>query len=62
VPLLEVRDLGVTFTVEDREIPAVRGASFTIDRGETVGLVGESGSGKSVTALSIMQLLPYRSP
>jgi microcin C transport system ATP-binding protein len=57
--LLEVRDLGVSFAVDDGEIEAVRGASFTIDRGETLGLVGESGSGKSVTALSIMQLLPY---
>src|SRR5205823_4970675 len=58
-PLLEVRDLAVSFTVDDGEVPAVRGVSFTIDRGETLALVGESGSGKSVTALSIMQLLPY---
>jgi microcin C transport system ATP-binding protein len=58
-PLLEVRNLGVSFAVDDGEVEAVRGASFTIDRGETLGLVGESGSGKSVTALSIMQLLPY---
>src|SRR5213083_499287 len=57
--LLEVNDLGVTFAADGVEIPAVRSASFTIDRGETLGLVGESGSGKSVTALSIMQLLPY---
>ena len=57
--LLEVNDLAVTFAADGVEIPAVRSASFTIDRGETLGLVGESGSGKSVTALSIMQLLPY---
>ena len=53
--LLEVRDLQVSFG----EAPAVRGVSFHIDAGETVALVGESGSGKSVTALSVLQLLPY---
>jgi microcin C transport system ATP-binding protein len=58
VPLLEVRDLSVSFDAPDGEVQAVRGASFTIDRGETIALVGESGSGKSVTALSILQLLP----
>ena len=58
-PFLEVEDLSVTFRVEDREIPAVRGVSFDIDRSETLALVGESGSGKSVTALSVLQLLPY---
>jgi microcin C transport system ATP-binding protein len=58
-PLLEVCDLSVSFAVEGREIEAVRRASFQIERGESVALVGESGSGKSVTALSIMQLLPY---
>ena len=57
--LLEVRDLAVAFAVEGGETLAVRGASFAIDRGQTLALVGESGSGKSVTALSIMQLLPY---
>ena len=53
--LLEVRDLHVSFG----ETPAVRGLSFDIEAGETLALVGESGSGKSVTALSILQLLPY---
>ncbi len=57
--LLEVRDLTTRFRVEKREIDAVRNVSFDLDKGETVALVGESGSGKSVTALSILQLLPY---
>ncbi len=56
--LLEVSDLAVTFSADGRETPAVNGASFAIREGETLALVGESGSGKSVTALSIMQLLP----
>ena len=58
-PLLSVRDLSVSFRVGKREIEAVRHISFDLERGETLALVGESGSGKSVTALSIMQLLPY---
>jgi microcin C transport system ATP-binding protein len=58
-PLLRVRDLGVVFHQGGKTTMAVEGASFTIDRGETVALVGESGSGKSVTALSVMRLLPY---
>jgi microcin C transport system ATP-binding protein len=57
--LLEIADLSVTFGRGDGQVKAVRGASLHIERGETLGLVGESGSGKSVTALSIMQLLPY---
>src|SRR6266403_6159698 len=58
-PLLSVRDLSVTFTTGGHVVEAVKHISFNIDRGETVALVGESGSGKSVTALSILQLLPY---
>src|ERR1700689_5015178 len=57
--LLAVRDLSVNFDIGRTRIEAVLGGSFEIARGETVALVGESGSGKSVTALSILQLLPY---
>ncbi len=59
--LLEVRDLSVTFGGwrGAHPVEAVKRVSFTLDRGETLALVGESGSGKSVTALSILQLLPY---
>ncbi len=57
--LVEIEDLHVRFRVEHGAVDAVRGASFNLDKGETVAVVGESGSGKSVTALSILQLLPY---
>ena len=57
--LLAIDDLGVRFHIETEPVEAVRGASLRIERGETVALVGESGSGKSVTALSVLQLLPY---
>ena len=57
--LLEINNLSVTFGEGRRAVEAVRGISFSINRGETLALVGESGSGKSITALSIMQLLPY---
>jgi microcin C transport system ATP-binding protein len=57
--LLCVRDLSIAFGQGEREVLAVDKVSFDIGAGETVGLVGESGSGKSVTALSVMKLLPY---
>jgi microcin C transport system ATP-binding protein len=56
--LLDVRNLGVAFRTEGGVFTAVEGASFTVEKGETVALVGESGSGKSVTALSVLSLLP----
>ena len=58
-PLLSVRDLCVAFTQGGRDTLAVDRISFDIGQGETVALVGESGSGKSVSALSILKLLPY---
>ena len=58
-PFLTVDDLSVSFGQGEREVKAVRNVSFTIQRGETMALVGESGSGKSVSALSVLQLLPY---
>jgi microcin C transport system ATP-binding protein len=58
-PLLSVRDLSVAFRQGERQILAVDRISFDVKKGETVALVGESGSGKSVTALSVMKLLPY---
>jgi microcin C transport system ATP-binding protein len=59
--LLDIRDLQVRFRGDGDEpdVDAVRGISLQVNRGETVALVGESGSGKSVTALSILGLLPY---
>jgi microcin C transport system ATP-binding protein len=57
--LLEVKDLSVAFRQGARETLAVDRISFDIKKGETVALVGESGSGKSVTALSVLKLLPY---
>ena len=56
--ILQVNNLSVSFQSRGEEIRAVRGVSFEVKKGETLGIVGESGSGKSVTARSIMRLLP----
>lgn len=56
--ILTVKDLQVSFQSRDEEFDAVRGVSFEVRKGETLGIVGESGSGKSVTARSIMRILP----
>jgi microcin C transport system ATP-binding protein len=58
-PLLSVENLSVSFHQNGVETKAVRGVSFHIHKGDTLALVGESGSGKSVTALSVLKLLPY---
>jgi microcin C transport system ATP-binding protein len=60
-PLLKVKDLSIDFRVEGGYSHAVKNVTFELHSGETLALVGESGSGKSVTALSILQLLPYAS-
>ncbi len=57
--LVDVRGLKVAFRSGQTDVVAVKGVSFSVKKGETVALVGESGSGKSVSALSIMKLLPY---
>jgi len=58
MPLLEVRDLSVQLQTHRGPAQAVRDVSFSLERGETLGLVGESGCGKSITALALMGLLP----
>ena len=57
-PVLDVRNLSVEFTAGKATVRAVRGISYTVAAGETVGIVGESGSGKSASALALLQLLP----
>jgi len=60
-PLLDIQDLRVAFDTDAGRVTAVDGVSFSVPRGKVVGLVGESGCGKSVTAMSVMRLLPYPS-
>lgn len=56
-PILKVENLKTSFMTSNGEVQAVRGVSFSVDKGEVLGIVGESGSGKSVTSMSILQLL-----
>jgi peptide/nickel transport system ATP-binding protein len=60
VALLDVRDLSTSFRTEDGIVKAVEGVSFSVEKGQTLGIVGESGCGKSVTCLTIMGLNPKR--
>ena len=57
--ILEVNDLKTSFYTHLGEVQAVRGVSFSLGKGEALGIVGESGSGKSVTSMSVMKLLQY---
>ena len=56
--LLQVRDLITAFDADQGQVTAVDGVSFDVRKGRTLGVVGESGCGKSVTAMSVMRLLP----
>ena len=56
--LLEVQDLSIEYATKSGPVPAVRGVSFAIDKGEVLGLAGESGCGKSTIGLGLLRLLP----
>ena len=57
-PLIEIKDLQISFPLEERTVSVVHDISLTLPRGRTIGLVGESGCGKSMTGLSLLQLIP----
>ena len=57
-PILEIKDLSVAFEVDEGKVQALDGVNLEVSQGQTLGVVGESGCGKSVTALSVMRLLP----
>ena len=56
--ILEVSDLQIRYVTDEETVRAVNGVSFTLERGESIGLVGETGAGKTTTALGIMGLVP----
>src|SRR5215211_6092410 len=58
MPLLEIRNLAIHFQTEGGVVEAVKGISFSLEKGETLAILGESGSGKSVTGLALTRLLP----
>ena len=57
-PLLELKNLGVTYATGSGEVAAVRGVDLVLEPGDTLGVAGESGSGKSTVAMSVLRLLP----
>ncbi len=58
MPLLNVKDLRLSYNTDNGVLPAVAGISFSVEQGQTLGIVGESGAGKSSLALALMRILP----